>query len=61
MYGLNIPNLTTNQVYTFDEVGGCWTYVGTDNQYNGTTTSLTVDGSYNSCIQCEQQGQIGEI
>ena len=53
MYGLNIPNLTTNQVYKFDEVGGCWTYVGTDNQYNGTTTSLTVDGSYNSCIQCE--------
>ena len=53
MYGLNVPNLTTNQVYTFNEVSGCWTYVGTDNQYNGTTTSLTVNGSYNSCNQCE--------
>jgi len=61
MYGLNIPNLSTNQVYTFDEVDGCWTYMGDVDEYGGTTTSLTVRDNYNSCRQCEQQSQTGEI
>jgi hypothetical protein len=58
MYGLDVPNLSPNQVYTFDEVDGCWKYVGEDNNYNGSTTSLTVDGNYNSCTQCDQQNLI---
>ena len=61
MYGLNIPNLSTNQVYTFDEVDGCWTYIGDVDEYGGTTTSLTVGNNYNSCIQCQRQSQTGEI
>ena len=52
LYAVGLTTPGANNVSTFNEVGGCWDYVGEVTGYTGPTYSLTIDNGYVNCTQC---------
>jgi hypothetical protein len=46
-----INGVGNNNIYTFNEISGCWEFVS-NGAPSGQTQTLTVTGSYSNCINC---------
>lgn len=46
-----INGISNNNIYTFNEISGCWEFVS-NGAPSGQTQTLTVNGSYSNCLNC---------
>ena len=46
-----INGISNNNIYTFNEISGCWEFVS-NGAPSGQTQTLTVTGSYSNCTNC---------